>query len=111
RWSMGASWRGARGAYKDHDLPVALPTSRPHEMKTKELLDSGIVVGVQGGRVCRGNSDGVSYSWSVECGGRRVQRAPSAPKLRKVLGLLLVHVNEVLPVVSILRELWDDEPP
>lgn len=36
---------------------------------------------------------------------------PSAPKLRKVLSLLLVHADEVVPVASILKELWDDEPP
>lgn len=40
-----------------------------------------------------------------------VNGAPSAPKLRKVLGLLLVYADEVVPVASILKELWDDEPP
>jgi SARP family transcriptional regulator, regulator of embCAB operon len=40
-----------------------------------------------------------------------VEGAPSAPKLRKVLSLLLLHADEVVPVASILKELWDDEPP
>lgn len=37
--------------------------------------------------------------------------APSAPKLRKVLALLIVHGNQIVPVSSLMRELWDDDPP
>ena len=42
---------------------------------------------------------------------RGINGTPSAPKLRKVLTLLLVHADEMVPVASILKELWDDEPP
>lgn len=42
---------------------------------------------------------------------RGVNGTPSAPKLRKILALLLVHANEVVPVSSIVKELWDDDPP
>lgn len=37
--------------------------------------------------------------------------APSAPKLRTVLGMLLIHAGQVVPVSSLIRELWDDDPP
>jgi DNA-binding SARP family transcriptional activator len=40
-----------------------------------------------------------------------VNGTPSAPKLRTILALLLAHANEVVPVSSIGKELWDDEPP
>ncbi|MGH2952290.1 MAG: AfsR/SARP family transcriptional regulator, partial [Solirubrobacterales bacterium] len=46
---------------------------------------------------------------TVSIGG--INGTPSAPKLRQVLALLLVHANQVVPVPSISRELWDDEPP
>ena len=36
---------------------------------------------------------------------------PTAPKLRKLLALLLVHADQVIPVSSLAKELWDDEPP
>jgi len=36
---------------------------------------------------------------------------PSAPKLRNVLAMLLVHANQIVPVSSLMRELWDDDPP
>lgn len=36
---------------------------------------------------------------------------PSAPKLRKVLAMLAAHSNQVVPVSSLMRELWDDNPP
>jgi DNA-binding SARP family transcriptional activator len=42
---------------------------------------------------------------------RGVNGTPSAPKLRTILALLLVHANEVVPVSSIVQELWDDDPP
>ncbi|MFJ7075912.1 BTAD domain-containing putative transcriptional regulator [Streptomyces sp. NPDC098781] len=37
--------------------------------------------------------------------------APSAPKLRNVLAMLLVHTGQVVPVPSLVRDLWDDDPP
>src|SRR5260370_26622881 len=40
-----------------------------------------------------------------------VVSAPSAPKLRKVLALLVVHSDQVVPVSALMRELWDDDPP
>jgi SARP family transcriptional regulator, regulator of embCAB operon len=40
-----------------------------------------------------------------------VINAPSAPKLRTVLAMLLVHADQVVPVSSLIRELWDDVPP
>ncbi len=36
---------------------------------------------------------------------------PSAPKVRQVLALLLVSANRLVLVDSIIRELWDDNPP
>ena len=36
---------------------------------------------------------------------------PSAPKLRKVLGLLLLNADTVVTVASLIKELWHDEPP
>lgn len=35
----------------------------------------------------------------------------TAPKPRKVLALLLIHANRVVPVDLLTMELWDDEPP
>ena len=37
--------------------------------------------------------------------------APSAPKLRKVLAMLVTHSNQMVPVSSLMRELWNDDPP
>lgn len=37
--------------------------------------------------------------------------APSAPKLRNVLAMLLVHAGQVVPVSSLVRDLWDEDPP
>ncbi|MEV7025855.1 AfsR/SARP family transcriptional regulator [Kitasatospora sp. NPDC093558] len=37
--------------------------------------------------------------------------APRAPKLRAVLGTLLVRANEVVSVDSLIDELWPDSPP
>ncbi|MFI1443876.1 AfsR/SARP family transcriptional regulator [Streptomyces fructofermentans] len=37
--------------------------------------------------------------------------APSAPKLRNVLAMLIVHAGQVVPVPSLVRDLWDDDPP
>jgi DNA-binding SARP family transcriptional activator len=37
--------------------------------------------------------------------------APSAPKLRTVLAMLLVHSDQVIPVSSLSRDLWDEQPP
>ncbi|RCV47763.1 transcriptional regulator [Marinitenerispora sediminis] len=38
-------------------------------------------------------------------------RTPTAPKLRNVLAMLIVHADQVVPVTALMRELWDDEPP
>ena len=46
---------------------------------------------------------------SVRTGTRNT--APSAPKLRSVLATLLVHADQIVPVSSLVRELWDDSPP
>lgn len=45
----------------------------------------------------------------VYCHGRR--HTPSAPKLRRVLGLLLLRFNSVVSTDAVITELWDDEPP
>jgi SARP family transcriptional regulator, regulator of embCAB operon len=37
--------------------------------------------------------------------------APSAPKLRSVLATLLVYADQVVPVPSLMRELWGENPP
>ncbi|MEU6730296.1 BTAD domain-containing putative transcriptional regulator [Nonomuraea wenchangensis] len=36
---------------------------------------------------------------------------PSAPKLRRMLSLLVVHANSVVPNEQIIEELWDANPP
>ncbi|MDT6987472.1 BTAD domain-containing putative transcriptional regulator [Streptomyces lusitanus] len=36
---------------------------------------------------------------------------PTAPKPRQVLALLALHADRVVPVSSLVEELWDDEPP
>ena len=36
---------------------------------------------------------------------------PSAPKLRKVLSLLLAYSGQVVPISSLMAELWDENPP
>ncbi|WP_335972117.1 MULTISPECIES: AfsR/SARP family transcriptional regulator [Streptomycetaceae] len=36
---------------------------------------------------------------------------PSAPKLRKVLSMLVVYSGQVVPVSSLMAELWDENPP
>jgi DNA-binding SARP family transcriptional activator len=36
---------------------------------------------------------------------------PTAPKLRRVLALLLLHANNVVTTQSLIEELWADEPP
>jgi DNA-binding SARP family transcriptional activator len=36
---------------------------------------------------------------------------PTAPKLRRVLALLLLHANSVVTTQSLIEELWADEPP
>ncbi|MEU1778866.1 AfsR/SARP family transcriptional regulator [Streptomyces abikoensis] len=37
--------------------------------------------------------------------------APTAPKLRNVLAMLIVHTGQVVSVASLVRDLWDDDPP
>lgn len=36
---------------------------------------------------------------------------PTAPKPRKVLAMLLVHADQVVPVSALVSELWEEEPP
>ncbi|WP_199827004.1 AfsR/SARP family transcriptional regulator, partial [Streptomyces sp. WM6378] len=36
---------------------------------------------------------------------------PSAPKPRKVLALLALHVDRVVPVGLLVEELWGERPP
>lgn len=40
-----------------------------------------------------------------------VSVAPRAPKPRKVLALLALHAGQVVPVASLIEELWGDRPP
>jgi DNA-binding SARP family transcriptional activator len=40
-----------------------------------------------------------------------VSVTPTAPKPRKVLSLLVLHPNRVVPTSALKRELWGDEPP
>ncbi|MFG2062554.1 BTAD domain-containing putative transcriptional regulator [Micromonospora sp. NPDC048871] len=40
-----------------------------------------------------------------------INHAPSAPKLRSILAVLLVHAGQAVPVSSLIRELWDEDPP
>lgn len=40
-----------------------------------------------------------------------VEAVAVAPKIRTVLAMLLVHVDQVVPVQSLVRELWQEDPP
>ncbi|MGW7823527.1 AfsR/SARP family transcriptional regulator [Streptomyces puniciscabiei] len=40
-----------------------------------------------------------------------VSVAPTAPKPRQVLALLALHADRVVPVPSLIEELWSDRPP
>ncbi|MEU2930634.1 AfsR/SARP family transcriptional regulator [Streptomyces sp. NPDC007251] len=40
-----------------------------------------------------------------------VSVAPTAPKPRQVLALLALHADRVVPVASLVEELWSDRPP
>jgi DNA-binding SARP family transcriptional activator len=40
-----------------------------------------------------------------------VSIAPTAPKPRQVLALLALHADRVVPVASLIEELWSDRPP
>ncbi|GAA1953656.1 AfsR/SARP family transcriptional regulator [Amycolatopsis minnesotensis] len=40
-----------------------------------------------------------------------ITRTPSAAKVRQTLALLLLRANQVVPLDSLLYELWDDNPP
>ncbi|MCE7081091.1 AfsR/SARP family transcriptional regulator [Streptomyces sp. ST2-7A] len=51
-------------------------------------------------------STGLQPVWDEEA-----NSAPSAPKLRSVLTTLLVHADNVVPVPSLMSELWGDSPP
>ncbi|PXX59762.1 DNA-binding SARP family transcriptional activator [Nocardia tenerifensis] len=52
---------------------------------------------------------GVLGPLSVEHQGK--SNVPSAPKLRTVLAMLLVHSDQVVPVSSLITDLWDELPP
>ena len=52
---------------------------------------------------------GVLGSLTVSFGGKC--GTPSAPKLRNVLAMLMVHADQVVPVSVLTTELWGDEPP
>lgn len=52
---------------------------------------------------------GVLGPLQIHCGS--TQGAPSAPKLRTVLAMLLVNADQVVPVSALVRELWDGEEP
>ncbi|WP_186356073.1 AfsR/SARP family transcriptional regulator [Streptomonospora sp. PA3] len=45
----------------------------------------------------------------IESAGRDC--SPSAPKLRQLLALLLVHVGEVVHIHDLVDELWEEDPP
>ncbi|MFB7946733.1 BTAD domain-containing putative transcriptional regulator [Kitasatospora phosalacinea] len=45
----------------------------------------------------------------VELNGTAI--APTAPKPRKVLTLLVLHANQIVPSSALKRELWDEEAP
>nr|WP_078496262.1 winged helix-turn-helix domain-containing protein [Streptomyces sp. W007] len=47
----------------------------------------------------------------VEVRGDRGPCEPASPMSRQVLSLLLVHANQVVPLESLVEELWDDTPP
>ncbi|MEV8394596.1 MULTISPECIES: AfsR/SARP family transcriptional regulator [unclassified Streptomyces] len=47
----------------------------------------------------------------VEVRGDRGACEPASPMSRQVLSLLLVHANQVVPLGSLVEELWDDTPP
>ena len=38
-------------------------------------------------------------------------RTPTPPKVRRVLALLLLRANQVVPMDAIIEELWGEEPP
>jgi DNA-binding SARP family transcriptional activator len=40
-----------------------------------------------------------------------VSIAPTAPKPRQVLALLALHADRVVPIASLVEELWSDRPP
>jgi DNA-binding SARP family transcriptional activator len=46
---------------------------------------------------------------SVQIGSRSC--TPTAPKMRNVLAALIVHADQVVPVSSLMKELWGDNPP
>ncbi|GAA0900915.1 AfsR/SARP family transcriptional regulator [Streptomyces thermoalcalitolerans] len=52
---------------------------------------------------------GVIGGLSVEDGG--VRHLPTAPKQRQLLGLLLLHAGEVMPVHTCVTEIWGEHPP
>src|SRR5438128_10372486 len=46
---------------------------------------------------------------TLTCGDRTA--SPSAPKLRSVLALVLLHTNQTVPTAAMIRELWGDRSP
>ena len=71
---------------------------------------TSILAGSQLPRVIRSDMDiRVLGPLELRCGGRSV--APTAPKPRSVLAMLLLHADQTVPVPDLVRELWGDEPP
>ncbi|MBB5870089.1 DNA-binding SARP family transcriptional activator [Allocatelliglobosispora scoriae] len=72
-------------------------------------------LGAQQLRAVNENEDGLLMEMSV-LGPLSVQIGatsctPTAPKVRNVLAALLVHADQVVPVTSLMKELWGDNPP
>ncbi|MEV4702100.1 BTAD domain-containing putative transcriptional regulator [Actinoplanes sp. NPDC049316] len=52
---------------------------------------------------------GILGTFEIVLGGRTI--TPSAPKLRRVLALLVMQANSVVPTRLLIDELWEDRPP
>jgi DNA-binding SARP family transcriptional activator len=52
---------------------------------------------------------GILGTFEIALGGRTI--TPSAPKLRRVLALLVMQANSVVPTRLLIDELWEDRPP
>jgi DNA-binding SARP family transcriptional activator len=71
------------------------------------FLNGGVSDGLGG--LGDGVDIGVLGSLDVRVNG--VSVAPSAPKPRQVLALLALHADRVVPVASLIEELWAGHPP
>ena len=47
----------------------------------------------------------------IEVHDREVDVTPAAAMPRRVLATLLLHADQVVPIPTLIEELWDDEPP